>query len=127
MLVDWENVRLVTFGHHNITVVMEAGSRTFEFNSNIEAKIAFEDWVSVPNARGELCRGLLVRLVRVDRPRRLLLSQPTITTSSASLRVPPNATRTMFALTIDTPPSLIRPEILVCTTTSSVPSICWML
>jgi hypothetical protein len=55
MLVDWEKVRLVTFGHHNITVITEVGSRTFEFKSNIETKIAFEDWASVPNARADLC------------------------------------------------------------------------
>jgi hypothetical protein len=66
MLMDWEQVKTVWLDVRKITVVTDAFSRTFKFKSNIEAKIAFDDWLSLPNARHNLCRGILEISCGVD-------------------------------------------------------------
>jgi hypothetical protein len=59
MLVNWDGVKAVLLDVRKITVVTEIGRQAFKFNSNIEAQIAFDDWLSMPNARRELCQGAL--------------------------------------------------------------------
>ena len=57
MLKSWEEVKTVLLDTRQIIVVTASTSRKFKFKNNSDAKAALEDWLSLPNARPDLCCG----------------------------------------------------------------------
>jgi hypothetical protein len=45
MLIDWNSVRMFSLDGRTIQVVADSGPATFEFDSETEARLAYEEWM----------------------------------------------------------------------------------
>lgn len=45
MLVDWKKVRMFSIEGRSINLVTESGPRNFEFETEAEARSAYEEWM----------------------------------------------------------------------------------